>query len=174
MSLSRDLLTRGRLNISPAVVPSAQPRSSIDPGSATSNAPSELSKQTVPGHAVQRSDSFTSVWDGVTFDPAGNPIMDLVFDGPGSGYKWRVERASVGSTATNWTKVEVHAGQINNANPFPTLVDNASVPATDIADEASPIYVGPNQALTFRFVGSGGTSTGDDGTARIQWVEEKL
>lgn len=157
MTLSRQLLSPGRLILSPAVEPGERPLSGMP-----SYGPSTLSNA---GNRVQRSDVLTSVWDG------SGPGLDLSFDGPGPGFKWRVERASVGAVSAGWTNCEVHAGVINPDNPFETLVDNSFIPNTDIADESSPIFVGYGQRLTFRFTGG---APGDDATARIQYTQEAL
>jgi len=167
MTLTRDTLRGGRLNISPAVLPDVtetSPRSSYDPESALSNTLAPPSKiQTL---AISRTDVQTGLYDG------SSGLLDLIFIGPAPGYTWKVQRASIGSVADEWDSCQVHAGTINDANPFETLVDNSDVPNTDIADEDSPIFVQGGQALTFRFIASGASAAGDDATARIQYVEQ--
>jgi hypothetical protein len=122
------------------------------------------SKQNASGNTVEKSDALIS-----QANAAG--VATLVFSGPPPGFKWKVERASVGSQQGHFTTCEVHAGAINTQNKFLTLVDVTTVPNSAVADEASPIFVGPGQPLTFVF--NGGT-VGDDATARIQYVEEAL
>lgn len=162
MTLVKDLKSPGELLISPLVLPSDMPASSSGEGKGSPYGPSTLVQA---GSTVQRSDSLTGYWDG------NAPGLVLAFDGPGPGMKWKVERASVGAVAQNWQNCEVHAGEYKASNPFATLVDNSIVPTTDIADEASPIYVGPGQPLIFIFKGTA-AAPGDDGTARIQYTEE--
>lgn len=156
MTKSADILRKkGGLILSPAVRPSEAPISS---SAGMADAPADLTGK------VQRVDVNTVAADG-------SGEARVIFSGPGSGYKWTVERASIGSVNGSFTNCEVHAGDFKEAQPFDTLVDTSDVPASDVADESSPIYVGPEQTLLFRFLGGAG---GDDATARIQYTEEPV
>lgn len=168
MSLSRDLLRHGGLNISPAVAPSPGAISSSD-GMATTP-----STTLAPGNDEPVTDVRTDVYDGVTVDPlTGNPMLDLVFDGPGPNQRWEITRASIGSVSGNWDTCQVHCGLITAKNPFLTLVEESAVPNADIADESSPIFVAGGQLVTFRFIGAAALQN-DDATVRIQYEQEQV
>ena len=167
MTLSRDVLRYGALQLSPAVAPSE------DAISSSSGMVTEPSTALAAGTRTTKSDANEASII-TTGDFAGE--AHVVFDGPGPGYKWSVERASIGSVGVGgdvFDYCEVHAGDFSIDNPFLTLVDTTPVPAADVADESSPIFVNQGQKLLFRFVATVYTA-GMVATARIQYVEEVL
>lgn len=82
--------------------------------------------------------------------PVGATFVDIAFDGPPRGSAWLVERIvhrGVGITDVRWFTERV--ADINE-------VENTTL-AVNVADEASPIFVGPRERLIGRFTAPAGT-----------------
>lgn len=115
-------------------------------------------------------DRFT---DGQTANETGGTgVVTLEFGPVDQDHYWLVERLSVHTGSSGSPTVAAYVGPVGaSTTDEEDRVDFSSTAKDDIADEGSPIYVGPGRTLQIRFAS---LAAGAKCSARMQARRERL